>query len=913
MPNSGNKNNNIDTNQDLRSKCPHCGGYFQNERGINIHISRSHPDIYRSKISDKYNVPETHQNHSSQLSGDEENNHRTTEQRSQIRDNNINDTLTKYKTELTEWKNKFSEVLDDETFDSAVETFTSFLSTSINYLPGPKHPATKYYEARKKNRLANIQKHHKNSSNPERANKKSRDKRNLKYNYEVTQFLYHNQRRKAVRRVLESKTETCKIDNDTIHRFFTKTLSLENTAQREEYPPKISEVNRVELDELFVTDITKAEIEAATRRIAVDTAPGPDRVIVRVIKDAVASEIIAKIATRMLTTGKVPTCLKKARTVLIFKGGDAKDLSNWRPITICSVIRRVIERVLDSRLRTFVHFNEHQRGFTNTPGSIINTAILGELLNSTKRNKDDMTVIFLDITKAFDNIGHTHLHKTLESEGIPSKLTNLIINLQNGNNTQVQTIHGKTKIIPLLRGVMQGSPLSPLLYNMATNHILDDLTDENIRKHYGKSICMELPPITVLGFADDTVIIGRNKEATLELTRMAIQRFEEIGLKVNPKKCSGLCIERGKLIEKTLVVDNNYSITSMKHGEFIKYLGVTFTDTLNFDSKHTIQTMRNKLDLLISSPLLKPEQKFQVLNTSICTTLLYPFQTTNPKKIPNKFLNDTDKIIRSSLKEILQLPIDTPDSMLYSDMRFKGLGLFKAAWEAYLQHINTCKTLTLSSNAYISATRNLRAESEESIKLLKLQADDTMKNLRTGLYEARYVRKILREREVDAWAALPQKGLGVELYREYTPANSWIRHHDGLTSSEWRESIKMTANVSAVRAVPGRSQDSNLCRQCRRETETLAHVLGFCPYGETLRNSRHHKIRSMIADELRSKNYDVFEEVHGLATNGSTRRIDIIALPPNSNIGYIIDPTVRFEKYKGQPEEVNEEKKNMYL
>lgn len=43
MPNSGNKNNNIDTNQDLRSKCPHCGGYFQNERGINIHISRSHP------------------------------------------------------------------------------------------------------------------------------------------------------------------------------------------------------------------------------------------------------------------------------------------------------------------------------------------------------------------------------------------------------------------------------------------------------------------------------------------------------------------------------------------------------------------------------------------------------------------------------------------------------------------------------------------------------------------------------------------------------------------------------------------------------------------------------------------------------------------------------------------------------
>ena len=60
----------------------------------------------------------------------------------------------------------------------------------------------------------------------------------------------------------------------------------------------------------------------------------------------------------------------------------------------------------------------------------------------------------------------------------------------------------------------------------------------------------------------------------------------------------------------------------------------------------------------------------------------------------------------------------------------------------------------------------------------------------------------------------------------------------------------------------------------------------------------------MIADEVRSKHFGVFEEVHGLAANGNTKRIDI-ALPPISDIRYyIIDHTVRFEKYKGQPEEV---------
>ncbi|KAJ4434582.1 hypothetical protein ANN_23144 [Periplaneta americana] len=84
-----------------------------------------------------------------------------------------------------------------------------------------------------------------------------------------------------------------------------------------------------------------------------------------------------------------------------------------------------------------------------------------------------------------------------------------------------------------------------------------------------------------------------------------------------------------------------------------------------------------------------------------------------------------------------------------------------------------------------------------------------------------------------------------------------------------------------------------------------AHVLGSCPHGEVLRNSRHHRIRSMIAEQFRSINFQVFEEVHGLADNGSTRRIDIIAIPPNNNNGYIIDPTVRFEKQKSQPEDRN--------
>ncbi|KAJ4428045.1 hypothetical protein ANN_24059 [Periplaneta americana] len=57
----------------------------------------------------------------------------------------------------------------------------------------------------------------------------------------------------------------------------------------------------------------------------------------------------------------------------------------------------------------------------------------------------------------------------------------------------------------------------------------------------------------------------------------------------------------------------------------------------------------------------------------------------------------------------------------------------------------------------------------------------------------------------------------------------------------------------------------------------------------------------------------VEEEVFCLATNGSSRRIDIIAYSQTTKKGCIIDPTIRIETGSSQPEDVNQEKINIYL
>ncbi|KAJ4432125.1 hypothetical protein ANN_20741 [Periplaneta americana] len=118
-------------------------------------------------------------------------------------------------------------------------------------------------------------------------------------------------------------------------------------------------------------------------------------------------------------------------------------------------------------------------------------------------------------------------------------------------------------------------------------------------------------------------------------------------------------------------------------------------------------------------------------------------------------------------------------------------------------------------------------------------------------------------------------------------------------------------SLKAIRSVPGRSQESR-CRHCN-EYETLPHVLGVCRKGVLLRNNRHHWVRSQIAECLKkSGKFDIYEEVHCISSTGSTKRADIIAIDNNQKIGFIIDPTIRFEGAEFQPQEVDLEKKRHY-
>ena len=117
-------------------------------------------------------------------------------------------------------------------------------------------------------------------------------------------------------------------------------------------------------------------------------------------------------------------------------------------------------------------------------------------------------LFFLDYAKAFDYMDHKKLWKILEEMGIPDHLTCLLRNLYAGQEVRVRTVLGTTEWFQIGKGVHQGCILSPFLFNLYAEYIMEkarlDETQAGI-KIAGRNI-------SNLRYTDDTTLMAESEE-----------------------------------------------------------------------------------------------------------------------------------------------------------------------------------------------------------------------------------------------------------------------------------------------------------------------------------------------------------------------------------------------------------------
>ena len=304
-------------------------------------------------------------------------------------------------------------------------------------------------------------------------------------------------------------------------------------------------------------------------------ALGPDELHPRVLKE-LATElgpVLAHLFQQSIDTGEVPKEWSLANICPLFKKSDRSLACNYRPVSLTCVPCKLLEHIVCSNI--MAHLDEYKllsdRQHAFRKGHSCETQLTTVINDWAKilDNRGQVDTFILDFEKAFDTPPHELLKSKLFGYGIGGKTLKWIDSFLCFRQQRVVVNGVKSDWAPVLSGVPQGTVLGPLLFSLYINDISSDIESE------------------IRLFADDCVCYREIKDEkdTMKLQR-DIDRLgswaRKWGMRFQPVKCNMMQLTR-KRIKK---IHASYTLegTNLENVESIKYLGVTITSDLRWNT-----------------------------------------------------------------------------------------------------------------------------------------------------------------------------------------------------------------------------------------------------------------------------------------------------------------------------------------
>jgi hypothetical protein len=185
---------------------------------------------------------------------------------------------------------------------------------------------------------------------------------------------------------------------------------------------------------------------------------------------------ILRILFNIILVSKIqPRAWNANRTILIPKQGkDRSTVEKYGPLTIGSLICHTYWGIVDKMLHSVIIFSPRQKGFVYETGCFNNVHLLNETIKAAKIG-NGLVAVQLDIAKAFDTVPHKAIEAVLERLRPPSDLRQSIINSYTSLGTTIEYSGSKTEV-SLMRGVKQGDPQSPFIFNAILDPLLEQMT-----------------------------------------------------------------------------------------------------------------------------------------------------------------------------------------------------------------------------------------------------------------------------------------------------------------------------------------------------------------------------------------------------------------------------------------------------
>ena len=688
----------------------------------------------------------------------------------------------------------------------------------------------------------------------------------------------------------------------------------------QQYIPKSSD------NSIFRDPFTNKEITTRLNKMS-NTSPGPDKIEYKHLKSIDnTGRVLTFIFNKCREAQRIPNLWKTAHTVLIYKKGDNMDPSNFRPIALQSCLYKLFVAIVSDRLSKWANNNNLlsncQKGFRQGEGCYEHTFMLQSVVKDARNNGKKLSIAWLDLQNAFGSVPHEAITLTLTHMGLPVELVNLISDLYTNASSTFQTNEGDTNAIPILAGVKQGCPLSPILFNLTLEVLMRAVVEkakENIQSRLN-----EIPatiygvPISILAYADDLVLVSRSVKGLQMLLDKAGLAATILGLIFKPTKCATLtlnCKGGTKVINEDYFVQGK-KLPSLNREEPYRYLGVPVgIEVEQHEANEICENLVTDLDKIENS-LLAPWQKLDAIRTFLQPKLSYILRAGDVKI---KTLQNYRRKLISTLKRICHLPVRATNNYFFARQSAGGLGFQDPNAEVHIQKIVqavrmlNCKDSNVKQvareslrysfhrclpgeptnidfEAFLSGStegpfknysklgnvRFLWSGVRAACRFLDIKISNFEGNVSIQYDKSRIrgkpstltgtLRELIKDYHSAKLVAKPDQGKVTRslVQDKYSNGSSWLFTGYGIRFCDWRFIHRARLNLLPTNQSRGKWYNtSKQCRRCQTGIETLPHAICHCLPSMVSIRRRHNLVVTRIQNSIRTGEVTLDKHIAG--------------------------------------------------
>ena len=373
---------------------------------------------------------------------------------------------------------------------------------------------------------------------------------------------------------------------------------------------------------------------------------------------------------KCLETGHIPREWRKSTIKTLYKGkGDPNSTDAYRGIALQVAAFKILSRLLVLRISPKIEeqLPDELFGFRRNRSTIMATeSLIRHIQEELDKERGKMYVIFVDFSKAFDMVHRNKLLEKLRQMYDDPWTLNLISNILSENYVQINDSISQSKWLTQTNGVLQGDPLSPLLFNILMHDVV-------------AAVKQGARTLSTYIYADDLALASNNRDDLQKGMNSLIEWSDVNELKINQDKTELVIFRKGGRMAGR---DEIYCKgRPLKRKNMYKYLGITLQMTAKSFSIHIRERLIGSVKAINdikNIQQLSMETALRLFEAKILPTLTYGIEIIW-EYLTEKQLKNIEALKPRFLKRAMGLSKYTPsyvmakETFLLDDLTLKHL------------------------------------------------------------------------------------------------------------------------------------------------------------------------------------------------------------------------------------------------